>query len=173
MKLALGFAALSLVSLSSFVMGCSSSEDSAAASGPVAAKPLAGSIEGKTFSAKTALAHKSGFSSDADDGKRSIDIYEDEVSCDDFGHKSDRSILFSVPWKAGTQRDFKLDFSSEGQTATFVIQRDGKTDNIISTQGRVEIIEAPTEKGSKGKIRIRATAQSNSVEGEIAVTMCD
>jgi hypothetical protein len=167
MKLAIVLTTLGLLTV--FAAGCSSDDDPAEKTGPVAASPLTGSIEGKAFEGKSAIARK-GF----DDGEKSIDIYDTAVKCADFSPKADRRILISVPWTANTQRDFKFSLgSSDGQTATFVIERDSKTDNVISTQGRVEILEAPTEKGAMGKIRLRAVAQENSVEGEIAVEVCD
>jgi len=166
MKLALGLALT--LSLSVVAVGCSSSEDSEDSGGPVAASPLTGQVNGTSFAAKSAVARKSS------EGKKSIDIYDTDVTCEDFSPKSDRSILISVPWEAATSRDFKFAFGGDGQTATFVIRKDGTSpSNIISTQGRVEIIEAPAEKGSTGKMRLRATAQGNSVEGEIAVKVCE
>jgi hypothetical protein len=168
MKPAVVLTALGLVT--AFAAGCSSDDDPAEKTGPVAASPLTGSIEGKTFAAKSAVARK-GF----EDGEKSIDIYDTAVTCEDFSPKAERRILISVPWTAGTQRDFKLSLGgADGQTATFVIERDSTTtDNVVSAQGRVEIIDAPTEKGATGKIRLRAVAQDNNVEGEIAVAVCD
>jgi hypothetical protein len=166
MKLALGTFSFALFAV--FVAGCSSSDDAAEKTGPVSASPLKGTVEGSEFVAKSALARK-GF----DEGEKSIDIYEGAVTCADFAPKEKRKILISVPWKSGTTRDFKFALGDDGQTATFVIQRDSKTDNIIATQGRVEIVDAPTEKGAKGKLRLRAVAREHSVEGEIAVEVCE
>jgi hypothetical protein len=167
MKLALGTFSFALFAV--FVAGCSSSDDAADKTGPVSASPLKGTVEGTEFVAKSAIAKK-GF----EEGEKSIDIYEGTVTCADFAPKEKRKILISVPWKAGTARDFKFALGGgDSQTATFVIQRDSKTDNIISTQGRVEILEAPTEKGAKGKLRLRAVAREHSVEGEIAVEVCE
>ena len=49
----------------------------------------------------------------------------------------------------------------------------GTPDNIISSTGRVEIVDAPTDKGSSGKIRLRASAEGNNVEGEVTVLVCE
>ena len=167
----LGLIAVCTLSLIATVstIGCSSSDDGSEDSGgPVAASPLTGQVNGASFAAKSAIARKSSGE------KKSIDIYDSDVTCDAFAPKTDRSILISVPWTAATTRDFKFSLGGgDSQTATFVVQKDGQTSNIISTQGRVEVIEAPTEKGATGKIRLRATAQGNSVEGEIAVKVCD
>jgi len=172
MKLTLALSALCLMTAS--VAGCSSEDDPAEKTektGPVAATPLTGSIEGKAFEAKSAIARK-GF----EDGEKSIDIYDTAVTCKDFSPKAQRKILISVPWTAGTNRDFNFSLSGgDSQTATFVIHENESdtTQNIISTEGRVEIIEAPSEPGAMGKIRLRAVASGNNVEGEIAVEVCD
>jgi len=104
-----------------------------------------------------------------------IDIYDAAITCNDFAPKAERKILISVPWTAGRSRDFKLAVgSNDSQTATFVIQRSASdTDNVVSTRGRVEIIDAPAEPGAMGKIRLRALAGDDVVEGEIAVEVCD
>jgi hypothetical protein len=143
-----------------------------AKTGPVSATPLAGTIEGKSFAGKFGVAKKSGFD---DDGKRMISIYDTEVPCSSFSNENepDAYLLLSVPWEAGLKRDFSFG-GKDGQTATFVVKKaDGDFTNIISTQGRVEILEAPSEAGEKGKIRLRAEAQGNSVEGEVSVEVCE
>ena len=167
MKLAIIFG-LSFAALSAVGCGSSSSSDDGP-TGPVAATPLTGSVDGKDFTAKSALAKK-GF----DEGKKSIDIYDHDVSCDTFDDKSERKILIDVPWTAGTAKDFSFSLSGGGgQTATFVIDKNGTPDNIIATTGRVEVLDAPADKGATGKIRLRAIAQGNKVEGEIPVQVCE
>jgi hypothetical protein len=166
MKLGLLFFTISVAALTA----CSSSDSSSSAkTGPVASTPLEGTIEGKPFTGKYARAQK-GF---GDDGDVSIDIFDKEVACGSFEDTEEPYLLLSVPWKAGTARDFKFAAKPEGQTATFVIHRAGKTDNVISVDGRVEIVDAPTEVGATGKLRIRASAEGNQVEGEVAVKVCE
>jgi hypothetical protein len=166
MKLAMVFA----IAFGSFplVTGCSSSSGGGGATGPVATTPLAGTVDGQSFTAKTALAHD-GF----DSGKKSIDIYDTDVNGEAFGQSSKREILLDVDWTAGSAKDFSLGSGTAGQTATFVVDKNGTPDNIISTTGRVEIIDAPTTKGSTGKMRLRATAEGNQVEGEVPVQVCE
>lgn len=145
---------------------------SAGKTGPVSAAPLAGTIEGKSFAGKFGVAKKSG---GGDDGKRMISIYDTEVPCSSFSSEAEPEayLLLSVPWEAGLARDFSFG-GKDGQTATFVVKKsDGDFTNIISTQGRVEVVEAPSEAGEKGKIRLRAAAQGNSVEGEVTVEVCE
>ena len=148
------------------VAACSSSDSGEDSGEPVASSPLSGTVDGKPFAAKSAIARSSGGGD-----KRSISIYDVDATCDDASPQTDREILFSVPWKAGTSRPLKLDFTdlNGSQTVTFVV---GKSNNIISNSGRIEVLEAPTEKGTTGKIRVRASADGHSVEGEIAVQVC-
>jgi hypothetical protein len=161
------FGVVALSSVAVLSVGCSSSDgDGDDSGGPVASGPLAGTIDGKPFTAKSAIA-----TPDKDGGKTSITVYDIDVTCESSNPQVDRRILTSVPWKAGTERNLKLDFSdlNGSQTVTFVL---GSSNNIISNSGRIEVLEAPSEKGAKGKIRLRASAQSHSVEGEVAVTVC-
>ena len=63
MKLAIIFT----FALSALAVGCGSSSDSSGPTGPVAATPLSGTVDGQDFTAKVGLAHK-GF----DDYMRSL-----------------------------------------------------------------------------------------------------
>jgi hypothetical protein len=174
MKLALTSVFFGLVTVFAVgSVGCSTtSSDSSTPEGPVAATPLTGTINGASFTAKSAITHVGGFGSNSD-GTQNIDIYETDVTCADFAPQADREILLSVPWKDNTDRDFKLAFGSpDSQTGTFVIQKNGTPDNIISTQGRVEIITAPTDKDAMGKMRLRMSAEGNTVEGEVDIHVC-
>src|SRR5688500_14978693 len=151
----LGLMLVGLIALGS--VGCTiqstDTGSSGGKTGPVSSTPLAGTIEGKSFAGKFGVAKKSGFD---DDGKRTISIYDTEVPCSSFSSEGepDAYLLISVPWEAGIARDFSFG-GKDGQTATFVVKRsDGDFTNIISTQGRVEVIEAPAEAGAKGTIRL-------------------
>jgi hypothetical protein len=163
--------AFAVLSTAALLAGCSASSESTGDSGSaVAASPLKGNIDGKDFQGKSAVARKSGT-----DGKRSITVYDMDVKCEDFSPKAERELLTSIEWVAGTTKNLKLDFADlkGSQTVTFVISKGGSPTNVISNTGRIEVIEAPTDKGSVGKIRIRASAQAHSVEGEIAVQVCE
>ena len=133
MKLAL--ATLSFALFATFVAGCTASEDPAEKTGPVAASPLQGTIEGTAFVAKSALAKK-GF----EEGEKSIDIYEGAVTCKDFAPKEKRKIIFSVPWKAGTARDFKFALGADGQTATFLDNVEAVLKNSRLTCEEMEVV---------------------------------
>lgn len=169
----LGLMLVSLIALGAAACTIESNDGGGAAkTGPVSATPLTGTIEGKSFAGKFGVAKKSGFD---DDGKRMISIYDKEVPCSSFSSEDepDAYLLVSVPWEAGVARDFSFG-GKDGQTATFVVKKaDGDFTNIISTQGRIEVLEAPSAAGEKGKIRLRAEARGNSVEGEVAIEVCE
>ena len=172
MKLGLMLVGLIALGTAACTIETTDTGSGSAKSGPVSSAPLAGTIEGKSFAGKFGVAKKSGFD---DDGKRMISIYDTEVPCSSFSSENepDAYMLISVPWEAGVKRDFSFG-GSDGQTATFVVKKsDGDFTNIISTTGRVEVIEAPTAAGEKGTIRLRASAQGNSVEGEVTVEVCE
>jgi hypothetical protein len=163
MKLSLSvLCALSLVA-------CGSS-DSGSTDSPIASTPLSGTIDGQRFDATIALV-RADFGAA---GTRSVSIYDKDVSCNDTNVKADRFILLSVPWKSGTTRSFGLSLTSaDNQTATFVIDRNGTPDNVVSTEGRVEVVAAPVDVGSTGTIRLRAKAEGHSVEGEVVARVCE
>ncbi len=169
MKLAIIFT----FALGALATGCSITSTSPSSSsspsdsgGPVAAQPLAGNIDGQSWTAKIGIA-RAGFS----DGKKSIDIYDAAATCDSSMADAKRKILIDVPWSAGTSKNFSFSLGGgDSQTGTFVING---SDNIISTAGRVEVVDAPTDKGSTGKIRLRMAAESNTVEGEVSVLVCE
>ena len=168
MKSCMLFNVLAFLALAT-VTGCSSSGGASTDSGgPVATTPLKGTIAGKDFIGKIAIAQP-GF---ADEGsKKEISIYDTDVDCSGAQAGGDHHILTSIEWTAGIAKNLKLDFSGgDNQTVTFVT---GPGENVISNQGRIEVIEAPTDVNAKGKLRLRATAESNHVEGEIAVLVCD
>lgn len=147
--------------LLSMTTGCSGGGDAADGDSPVASSALSGSFGGSTFSAVSATASV-GFD---DDGERRIEIYDSEVTCETFGGGSGRSILVSAPWQEGYASALSLK-----QNITFYTP---PGDNLVATQGRIEIVSAPTEAGQKGKLRLRAFANDdNQVEGEIEVEVC-
>jgi hypothetical protein len=130
----------------------------------VASTPLTGTIDGRPFTAVVALASRA-----FDANEKFVDIYDVQRDCDDFAPlpTGGRSILFSREWKPITQQ---LSFSNN---ITFVVQESNGPNNIIVTQGRLELIDTPTVVGQTGKLRLRATDGDDKVEGEVSVTICE
>lgn len=153
------------VLFAAFALAACTSTDDEDSGGPVAVTPLKGTIGGKEFVGKVAIA-----SPGSSDSKRQISIYNVDVDCSGEKQKAEQQILTSVEWTAGVSKNLKLDFSGESQTVTFVT---APGENVISVQGRIEIIEAPTDANAQGKLRLRATADDNHVEGEIPVLVCE
>jgi len=133
---------------------------------PIAARPLAGLIEQKAFTVKTALAEKN----PNDAATMRISFFDRPVACKDLnktGPDGSRWVTVSVPWKKDS---FELNTANAGiGTDT---KAGPKQQNVKS--GRAEIVDVPAKKGQKGKIRLRIeSAMGDSVEGEADVTVCD
>lgn len=144
---------------------------------PVAEMPLAGTMAGQPFVAKSALA-SSGISSGS---ATSVTIYEKAVTCANRFGISDRQILLSVDkWTDGTSfqlggtQDTPLGIPLPLHSVTFVSPGTGSIpNNSIVAKGRVEVVKASTL-ATAGTLRLRANGgDSGSVEGQIAVTQCE
>ena len=130
----------------------------------VASTALTGTIDGRPFTAVSALADE-GF----DPGEKFIEIFDVQRGCDDFAPLpvGGRSILVVRDWKPGNEQ---LSFSNN---ITFVVQESSGPNNIIVTRGRLELIETPTAVGQTGTLRLRATDGDDKVEGQVSVTICE
>ncbi len=130
----------------------------------VASTALTGTIDGRPFTAVSALANGA-----FDDGERFVDIYDVQRGCDDFGTLpvGSRSILFSREWKPVTQ---PLSFDNN---ITFVVRESSGPNNIIVTRGRLELIDTPSVAGQVGTLRLRAINGNDKVEGQVSVTVCE
>jgi hypothetical protein len=158
-------AAVAALVLLACSVACSSSGGSGA--GAVAASPLRGTVSGAEFVGMSAYARKSVSKPE----KRSIEIFDKVVPCGGGVAGPPRYILIVAPWQAGYGADFS--FGGDGQLGSFVVDKSGTTTIVVSATGRIEVIDAPVEKGAKGKIRLRMSEQEHSVEGEIAVDVCE
>ena len=133
---------------------------------PVKQQPLAGTIDGKSFTAKVALA-TAGFNGSS---SRSLTIYASAATCDNQPqlNDGDMQILVDVDnWSAGNAYQLSL-----SQSATFVEQKGSTPDNFIITTGRVEVTD-PGSTSAMGTLSIRATSSSyGNVEGQVPVLNC-
>lgn len=145
-------------------LGCGSGESGAE---PVSSAPLRGNVSGTDFIAVSARARKSG----RDPAKRAVEVYESPVGCVGSPIDTTRTLLVVVPWQSGFTQDFSL--GGGGIVGSFLLQNGSTTTAVITDKGRIELIEAPTEKGAKGTMRLRMSADEGSVEGEIAVEVCE
>jgi len=128
----------------------------------VKAQPLAGTINGKPFAAKVAIA-RPGFSGTG----KSLDVYATDATCDSPPTlaSGDHKILVEVgTWADGAA--FQLD---SAHSVTFVEE---PANNFVTFTGRLEVIKAGTAT-EPGMIGLRADDQSKgSVEGQIQVLNC-
>ncbi len=129
---------------------------------PVKAQALSGTIKGKPFAAKVAIA-RPGFSS----GGKSLDIYAVDATCDKQPQLAagDHKILASVDtWADGTA--FQLDST---HSVTFL---EAPSNNFVTFTGRLEVVKAGTAT-EPGLLALRADDQSSgAVEGQIKVLNC-
>ncbi len=174
MKLANGLGRILLVSVVPLAVACGGATTRPPATEPVASTQLRGTVAGKDFSGVYGVAKKDLTFPE----KRLIAIYETKESCTYGGPDVGPFLLTAAPWRAGFGEDFS--FAENGVNATFVTREQGKpTDNVVSTQGRIEIVEAPVTVGALGKVRLRAravrdgTGTLDTVEGEVPVEFCD
>jgi hypothetical protein len=133
---------------------------------PVKQQALAGTIDGKSFTAKVALASP-GFNGSA---SRSITVYAVAATCDNQPQPSDGDLQILVDvddWAAGNAYQLSLSHS-----ATFVEEKGSSPDNFIITSGRVEVTD-PGSATQQGTFSIRATSSDyGSIEGQVPVLNC-
>ncbi|MEW5741075.1 MAG: hypothetical protein AB1938_19290 [Myxococcota bacterium] len=129
---------------------------------PIPATPLAGTFDGKPWTAAKGTASTRAFN---EPGERWIDIASTALSCQSFGGEA--QIIGTIPWTTGAVEEFGL-----SKNVTFVVRTDGGIDNLVATTGRLEVISAPD--AGTGAIRLRAKFGSDfSVEGEVQLDVCD
>jgi len=130
---------------------------------PVPGTPLAGQLNGVPWTAGSAHARDA-----SDPGEKIVSIYPDvDLACGRLG--DDPYVTAVLPWTAGVQ---PLGLDAE---ATVFIYLD-MTAHVVF-DGRIEILEAPTDVGATAPFRIRAVFEDEDddlfVEGEIAVQLCE
>ena len=144
-------------------VGCSSSDGGAG--GAVASTPLSGTFRGASFAGKRAHATR------ASPSQKLVDIVEADVGCADSA-KQKQGILVTVTWQTGYARDFPGDGTTLAN-AVLYYEENGTPKNEVVSGGRVELVESSPEKGSKGRLRIRALTGSSDLEGEVPLEVCD
>jgi hypothetical protein len=142
---------------------------------PVASTPLAGTVGSLPFTGRHAVVHLSS------PHPPDLTVYGEPTPCNADPRPS--LLVGLAAWSVGThvvrsptpgelQRGAKDD---DFVTVNFVHdQASGIPANDFSDSGRLEVLEAPTVVGTKGKMRLRASAGAgNAVQGEISVEVCD
>ncbi len=137
----------------------------APAAAPAGPTTLKGKVSGGDFAPKVALLN---------DGSVAgpdvfVTIVDKDVSCEKMytPDEGDRSVVVRLPWRTGS-----YDLSSKKLGIKFGIKRNGKALSGDATKGNVEVLAAPTAVGSVGRIRLKASAPKESVDGEIDVKVC-
>lgn len=145
-----------LLSLSSLT-GCGSSTDSK----PLAT-PLGGTVENKTFVAKSALALI------GTPGTKFIVVRNAAATCADGSTitKGVLAVTIEAPWKDGATTDVGGDAK-----VTF----DDPPDSVLAESGQVEVVHGPMAVGATGVVRVLADALdgASKVDGQVDVTVCE
>jgi hypothetical protein len=144
---------LSIASLT----GCGSTSDST----PLAT-PLAGTIEKKTFTAKSAIALTGEMPN-----TKFVVIRNAEATCSD-GSTVEAGVLVvtvETPWKDGATADVGGDAK-----VTF----DDPPDSILAVSGQVDVVHGPMALGARGILRVLADALdgASKVDGQVDVAVC-
>jgi len=135
---------------------------------PVAAGPLKGTIEGKAFAAKSALA----VLDPGDPSRKKVTIYDQKVDCksrDKLTGKGRREVSVRVSWTPGASVEL------DAFTASVVIDEKKAPVSIANLSGRAELGTAPTKVGDRGTIKVRVSDQAGDtkVEGETQFVVCE
>jgi hypothetical protein len=115
----------------------------------------------------------------------SVFAFDVALSCADFSSVRDGwSVSASTPWRSGLVGDVGTLGTVDGATvgtssADLVwagfrhITNGADVHDDMAREGRVEVLDAPTAEGQKGRVRLRVvSATGDSVEGELPVEIC-
>jgi hypothetical protein len=141
---------------------------------PVSSAPLAGVVGGQAFTGKVGLAL---YGTATHSGE--VFVFDRDKACANFFETimTDHwEITLAGPWQSGMSGDVGL-LSPDAMSVTFehvTVTDDAVTMHYAYAEdGRIEILEAPTEVGAVGRIRARATsAEGHHIEGEIPFELC-
>ena len=155
---ALGRKIAGVLILAVFICACSGSDGET--QGSIRSSPLTGTLAGRPFTAKAALAKRAPSSPE----KKSVSIYDVDATCA-APPRVDRYIFATPIWKVGAKQDvFNTAFNDLSMTPGLV---------GIAEESELEVVHAPTERGARGTLRMRARYKSDSVEGEVEVQICE
>jgi len=143
-----------------FTVSCSDNDDGGSSSN-ISDANLSGTIQGESFSASGGKAFDSSF---GDEELISINITNEDVSCESFIGDYDLYVSTSVPFEIGTYNDeFTNVVLHSGNEAPF---------NLL---GSTVIIEEITDTTITVKIAAEASfsGEENSVEGTFIVDYCE
>jgi hypothetical protein len=95
-------------------------------------------------------------------------VYSRDVPCGSEDTTA-ASVVVDLQWQAG----FVEEDLGDSKTSAVSFRRfknAGSIEGIAATEGRIEVVTA----GTRGTLRIRAAEETgNSVEGEVAVRLCE
>jgi hypothetical protein len=128
---------------------------------PLAATPLAGTINGRPWAGQGDVA----FTSRAENGKW-IDVTEGLASLGCSNFVAATELTGVLPWTTGA-----FDLSSARTLAFLLPAPDGGASTLTASIGRVELSDV-TDAGARLRVRAQFDAES-AVEGQVPLTVCE
>jgi hypothetical protein len=138
-------------------------DDSGGGAPPIPPTPLHGTVAGKPFTAKSAVARKSASAPE----KKAVSIYDVDATCERGSPGMvDHYVLVVPVWKVGVPQDglFSAAFNDLSTTPGLI---------GVAEETHIEVVSAPTEVGQTGILRVRARYKTDFVEGQIDVKVCE
>ncbi len=157
--------AVTVTTLVLFALACGSAA--------VKQQPLSGTVGGAAWTPVSGKVRTHDFANYADAGFRSLTIGDKALGCTSTLPSGGRFLFATALWRDGAVVEFgaptRIDATESIVLAATLTS--GSSNNAIATDGRLEIVTAPST--GQGKIRVRANADSsNTVEGEFDVDVC-
>jgi hypothetical protein len=107
-----------------------------------------------------------------------LELFETERKCDVKAKPKagDRQVMMSVPWQSGAKLDLALPPPDESFNPNKMKRWSGErwdpVDEWKAPFGSVEVFDAPTKSGEKGRVRMKVRVGRMKLRGDLPVLLC-
>ncbi len=107
-----------------------------------------------------------------------LELFETERKCDTLAKPKagDRQVMMSVPWQSGAKLDLAMPPPDESfnpnKMKRWTGERWDPVDAWKAPFGSVEVFEAPTKSGEKGRVRLKVRVGRLKLRGDLPVLLC-
>jgi hypothetical protein len=107
-----------------------------------------------------------------------LELFESEHKCGGKPkvEKGDRQVMVSVPWATGQKIDLAMPPPDESFNPNRMKRWDGSrwdtVDEWKAPFGSIEVFEAPTKSGEKGRVRMKVRVGRMKLRGDLPVLLC-